>query len=140
VSLPCSDDELMAERTTSSYRKRPRSMKGQNEDIVKLPPQLLQIWLPLLKHLSASVEGFADALQEGLIASLSATLEKSYQETAASWIIALFGDDKSVLAAQKAVTKQLHFSSDISEDEDDTEQDRPTLILARKCLTAPSAM
>ena len=97
--------------------------------------------MPLLKHLSATIDGFVDALQEGLISSLSAIVGKSYQDTAASWIIALFGDDKNVLSAPKIITnKQLHFSSDISEDEGDFEQDKPTLILARKCLTAPSEL
>jgi hypothetical protein len=124
----------------SSQRKRPR---GQNSDIVKLPTQLLQMWLPLLNHLSATIDGFADALQEGLVAILtlsSSSLGKSYLDTAASWLIALYGDDKPVLAASKGINRQTHFSSDMSEDEGRSEQDKPTLILARRCLTAPTAM
>lgn len=126
-----------------SYRKRPRSSKGQNVDIAELPAHLLQMWLPLLNHLSATIDRFVDALQEGLIASLTpsaATLEKSYLDTAASWLVALYGEDKPLLTAHKALTRQANFSLGLSDDEGGSEQDKPTLVLARRCLSAPTKM
>lgn len=86
------------------------------------------------------MDSFAESLQDGLLGCLSqptSSTGRSYQDTVASWIIALFADDKSVLAAPKVFSKQRLFS-DLSEDDGASEQDKPTLLLVRKCLTFPT--
>ena len=109
--------------------------------IAPIPPQLFHMWLPLLNHLSSAVDGFAEVLQEGLVGCITlpeSSLGRSYLDTAASWIVALFGDDKPVLAAPKTVSRHRLFLAS-SEDDEGLALDKPTVLLARRCLINPTA-
>jgi hypothetical protein len=112
--------------------------------MASLPNELYLTWLPLLNHLSASVEDFADALQDGLINCITTPAShnhaNSYLQTAASWLLMLFGDDKPSLAIPRLANRH-HQMTNLGEDDDDgLETDRPTLLLARRCLTFPTEM
>jgi hypothetical protein len=123
-------------------RKRSGHQLGGADSIADIPKPLFQTWLPLLNHLSASVDNFADVLQDGLVQCItqpSSTMGKSFLDTAASWTIALFGEDKPTLSASKLQSRHQLFS-ELSEDDDGVERDRPTILLARRCLTFPTAM
>jgi hypothetical protein len=103
-----------------------------------LPDQLNQTWLPLLNHLSASVDDFAESLQEGLITcitQLDSQLERSFLDTLASWLLFLFGSDRPVLATPKLPGRIQMADADLAEEE----RERPTILLARRCLTFPTS-
>lgn len=123
-------------------RKRPGHKTNGVDRIASIPNELYQIWIPLLNHLASSIDNFADVLQEALINTIThptSSMGKSFLHTSASWLLALFGDDKPVLAAPKMLSRHQLFS-ELSREDEGLERDRPTILLARRCLTSPTIM
>ncbi|UZJ51297.1 hypothetical protein CBS101457_000617 [Exobasidium rhododendri] len=124
-----------------SKKKRAINLPTGADAIASVPTELYLTWLPLLNHLSASVDHFADVLQDGLISCItqpSDDMGRSFLQTVASWLLALFGEDKPFLAIPSLQSRP-HILADLSEEGYESGNDRPTIQLARRCLATPTA-
>lgn len=138
--------EALIERGFLVPRSKAKHDSVTPTDISRLPQSLIDTWLPLLQHLSNSLDGFGDALLDSLldcILSEPSPVEEpntAYLTFLAGWLLFLFGTDRPLLALQNSVyDTRSKLAQSRNEEHASDGPSHHLLSLVQQCLFTPTS-